>query len=101
MLIGEGNGITAPMQIIYDDPIEFDTTAPGFIDFFPASKRKSPCYGLTSEVSVKRIDNITWKVSGNVAACVTWPGGREYGGITVMPFEFEAVINPDSSLICQ
>lgn len=98
MLTGES--ISAPMQVIYDDPNAFGTEAPGFIDFFPATKRRSPCYGLTSEVSIHRMDDSSWKVSGDVAACVSWPGGREYGGVTVMPFEFIATTSSDSSLVC-
>jgi len=101
MLTGPENSISAPMQVIYNDSIAFGTEAPGFIDFFPATKRRSPCYGLTSEVSIQRIDESSWKVSGNMAACVSWPGGREYGGVTVMPFEFTATTSSDSSLVCE
>ena len=96
-----GDSISAPMQVIYDDPNAFGTEAPGFIDFFPATKRRSPCYGLTSEVSIQRMDDSSWKVSGNVAACVSWPGGRQYGGVAVMPFEFTATTSSDSSLVCE
>jgi hypothetical protein len=85
--------ITAPMQLIYSDFETFDTEAPGFIDFFPASKRKSPCFGQTSEVTVIREGDDKWIVSGDVAACITWPGGREFGGVSFMPFEFTAQIN--------
>jgi hypothetical protein len=93
MLVDES--ITAPMQLIYADadPDAFGTEAPGFIDFFPASKRKSPCFGQTSDVTVKREGDHEWIVSGNVAACITWPGGREFGGVSLMPFEFTAQNN--------
>jgi hypothetical protein len=96
-----GNPVTAPMQIIYDDLAEYGTEAPGFIDFFPASKRKSPCFNQTSEVKIERLTATSWKVSGDLAACITWPGGREYGGVSVMPFELTAQVSADSSLQCQ
>jgi hypothetical protein len=69
MLVSDS--ITAPMQLIYADFGAFGTDAPGFIDFFPASKRKSPCFGQTSDVTVKREDDDKWIVSGNVAACIS------------------------------
>lgn len=95
-----GPSITAPMQLVYADEDFFGTLNPGFVDFFPASKRKSPCYGLTSEVQVLRTAQDSWTVSGDMAACVTWPGGRKFGGVTVMPFEFTVDITPDSALSC-
>jgi hypothetical protein len=98
-----GDPITAPMQVIYqdDDPDnELGTTNPGFVDFFPVSKRRSPCYGLTSEVTVRRLDSDSWRVSGDRAACVRWPGGRKSPGVAVMPFEFQVDITSDSALSC-
>jgi hypothetical protein len=95
-----GQTITAPMQIDYADPEIYGTEAPGFIDFFPVTRGKSPCKGSqASEVTVIRNDTGKWTVSGG-AACVTWPGGREFGGVTVMPFEFTASIEASETQIC-
>jgi hypothetical protein len=95
-----GREITAPMQITYYDPVFFETQAPGFVDFFPVTKGNSPCKGSpASEVSVYRIDQNNWTVSGD-AACIKWPGGRDFGGVALMPFEFSAKINSDETQIC-
>jgi len=90
METGVDNAITAPMQLAYYDPQAFDTSAPGFIDFFPVTKGKSPCKGsAASEVRVIRESDRSWLVRGE-AACIRWPGGREFGGVAYIPFEFKA-----------
>lgn len=92
--------ITAPMQIAFYDPDFFETQAPGFVDFFPVNKGKSACKGsAASEVSVTRTSADKWTVSGD-AACIKWPGGREFGGVAFMPFEFSASINAEETQTC-
>jgi len=101
-LCGMKNGqtVTAPMRITYADQATFGMENPGFIDFFPVTKGKSPCRNSqASDVSVFRVSASKWAISGG-AACVTWPGGRQFGGIVVMPFEFTASINDDELQAC-
>jgi hypothetical protein len=84
--MGNGDTITAPMEITYNlDGVE----QPGFIYFNPGIKGKSPCRGTgtSDEVSVERVDDVTWRVMGS-AACVIKPGGRDAGGQVNMPFGF-------------
>jgi len=96
----DGQTISAPMQITYYDPAFFGIQNPGFVDFFPVTKGKSQCKGSpASDVSVLRIDGNSWTVSGD-AACITWPGGRDFGGVALMPFEFSASINTEETQIC-
>jgi len=98
--IQNGQTISAPMQIIYYDPDYFGMQSPGFVDFFPVTKGKSQCKGSpASDVSVLRIDENNWTVFGD-AACIKWPGGREFGGVALMPFEFSASINSEETQIC-
>lgn len=92
--MNNGQVITAPMEITYNiDGI----TQPGFIYFNPGIKGKSPCRGsgTSDEVSVERIDDVTWRVMGS-AACVVKPGGRDAGGQVNMPFGFTV----DASASC-
>jgi hypothetical protein len=101
-LCGMANGqiITAPMRITYADSTTYGMDNPGFIDFFPVSKGKSPCRNSqASDVTVQRHGDSEWTVSGG-AACVTWPGGRQFGGVVVMPFELTANINGDALQAC-
>jgi len=92
--------ITAPMRITYADSAAYGVENPGFIDFFPVNKGKSPCRNSqASDVTVHRKSNSEWIISGG-AACVTWPGGRQFGGVVVMPFELIATINEDELQAC-
>jgi len=90
-----GQTITAPMQITYQLNA---SDSPGFIYFEPGVKGKSACRGAngSNEVTVFRASDTSWTVSGD-AACVTWPGGTDPGGVVYMPFHFTA--DADSS--CQ
>lgn len=92
--MGNGDTITAPMEITYNlDGIE----QPGFVHFNPGIKGKSPCRGTgtSEEVSVQRVDDVTWRLLGS-AACIVKPGGRDAGGQVNMPFGFTV----DASATC-
>lgn len=85
MVIGES--ISAPMRVYYwlsaDQP-------PGFVDFNPNQAGKSLCKNKGSFVTVTRTGNATWEVLADPStiACVTLPGGAEFGGTYRMPFQF-------------
>jgi hypothetical protein len=91
--MSDGDVITAPMEVTYTlDGIE----QPGFIYWHPGLKGNSPCRGATmDEVSVEKVDDVTWRVMGN-AACVVAPGGRDPGGQVSMPFAFTV----EASAVC-
>jgi len=86
--MSDGQVVTAPMQITYSFSAN---EAPGFVHFQPGIKGKSPCKGSngSAEVSITRIDDTNWAVSGD-AACVVAPDGSA-GGVVVMPFEFSVI----------
>jgi hypothetical protein len=92
--MSNGQVVTAPMEITYNIA---GITQPGFIYYNPGIKGKSPCRGTgtSDEVSVERVDDVTWRVMGS-KACVVKPGGRDAGGQVTMPFGFTV----DASATC-
>ena len=92
--MSNGQTVTAPAEITYN--IE-GNSQPGFIYFNPGIKGKNPCRGsgTSDEVSVERVDDVTWRVMG-ANACVVKPGGRDAGGQVSMPFGFTV----DASASC-
>ncbi len=97
-----GDVATIRMKINFADEAIYGTPGPGTVEFDAFTKRNSPCYQATAEATLERGEASTfgknsWRVSSDDAACVTWPGGREHGGVTLMPFEFMAtIIDPDN-----
>lgn len=88
-----GTTIFAPMRIFYDLD---DGQGPGFVEFNPNLKGKSPCKNKSNYVEVTRTSDTTWDIGADdtITSCVTLPGGGELAGVFVMPFSFTVELTP-------
>lgn len=90
--MAEGATIHAPMRIYYEY-FANDPEGPGFVEFNPNLKGKSPCKNKSLYVVVTRVDATSWDVSGDETplACATLPDDS-LSGQYLMPFHFTVTV---------
>jgi hypothetical protein len=73
--------------------VTYQTTAgvsPGFIEFNPDLKGKTPCKGASDYVSATRTGEQSWEIAADPSriGCVTLPDGAGWAGNYRFPFRF-------------